>query len=233
MQVEVSKHTEGRKESTLRPNGLPESLIRYDSESLSTLPPLRAHLYNITATLFETVMPRSSFEASLSLSCCLVSQKVIIHKPSTQCESFDLIRICCDFAARLQDNAKESVGDLVGAFKNPVVPNAPPPQKAGGMSSLPVLPVEKEVGESSKPAGAKASSLTDSTRRRSTGTATVTRTDSRLSNVPESGQLGTQPGQPPRRNRRSSGFLSLLGYARVSVTGFCRRYHCPDSQMKG
>lgn len=30
MQVEVSKHTEGTKEKTLRPNGLPESLIRYD-----------------------------------------------------------------------------------------------------------------------------------------------------------------------------------------------------------
>jgi len=30
MQVEVSKHTEGFKENALRPNGLPESLIRYD-----------------------------------------------------------------------------------------------------------------------------------------------------------------------------------------------------------
>nr|AML77128.1 putative LOV domain-containing protein [Stylidium adnatum] len=31
MQVEVSKHTEGFKEKALRPNGLPESLIRYDA----------------------------------------------------------------------------------------------------------------------------------------------------------------------------------------------------------
>ncbi|KAJ0792062.1 putative protein kinase AGC-RSK-2 family [Helianthus annuus] len=31
MQVEVSKHTEGTKEKMLRPNGLPESLIRYDA----------------------------------------------------------------------------------------------------------------------------------------------------------------------------------------------------------
>ncbi|KAK7272107.1 hypothetical protein RJT34_28508 [Clitoria ternatea] len=31
MQVEVSKHTEGSKEKTLRPNGLPQSLIRYDA----------------------------------------------------------------------------------------------------------------------------------------------------------------------------------------------------------
>ncbi|KAG4380938.1 hypothetical protein AAZX31_15G042000 [Glycine max] len=31
MQVEVSKHTEGSKEKMLRPNGLPESLIRYDA----------------------------------------------------------------------------------------------------------------------------------------------------------------------------------------------------------
>ncbi|GMH12330.1 hypothetical protein Nepgr_014171 [Nepenthes gracilis] len=31
MQVEVSRHTEGSKEKTVRPNGLPESLIRYDA----------------------------------------------------------------------------------------------------------------------------------------------------------------------------------------------------------
>ncbi|KAE8688853.1 Phototropin-1 [Hibiscus syriacus] len=31
MQVEVSKHTEGAKEKVMRPNGLPESLIRYDA----------------------------------------------------------------------------------------------------------------------------------------------------------------------------------------------------------
>uniref|UniRef100_A0A7N0UKV8 non-specific serine/threonine protein kinase n=1 Tax=Kalanchoe fedtschenkoi TaxID=63787 RepID=A0A7N0UKV8_KALFE len=31
MQVEVSKHTEGSREKTFRPNGLPESLIRYDA----------------------------------------------------------------------------------------------------------------------------------------------------------------------------------------------------------
>lgn len=30
MQVEVSKHTEGLKDKMIRPNGLPESLIRYD-----------------------------------------------------------------------------------------------------------------------------------------------------------------------------------------------------------
>nr|AML78151.1 putative LOV domain-containing protein [Philonotis fontana] len=139
MQVEVSKHTEGRKENALRPNGLPESLIRYGT--------------------------------------------------------------------RLQDNAKEAVGDLVGAFKNPVAPNSPPPKQAGGMSSLPALPVEPYLAESSKPAG-KAS---QKDRRRSTGTSDLARTDSRLSAVPESGPPGTQPGQPPRRNRRSSGFLSLLG----------------------
>nr|AML76389.1 putative LOV domain-containing protein [Muntingia calabura] len=31
MQVEVSKHTEGHKDKMMRPNGLPESLIRYDA----------------------------------------------------------------------------------------------------------------------------------------------------------------------------------------------------------
>jgi hypothetical protein len=32
MQVEVSKITEGLKEKSRRPNGLPESLIRYDGQ---------------------------------------------------------------------------------------------------------------------------------------------------------------------------------------------------------
>lgn len=36
MQVEVSKHTEGAKENSLRPNGLPESLIRYDGTHYSS-----------------------------------------------------------------------------------------------------------------------------------------------------------------------------------------------------
>ena len=30
--MEVSKHTEGHKVKALRPNGLPESLIKYDGE---------------------------------------------------------------------------------------------------------------------------------------------------------------------------------------------------------
>ncbi|XWS28918.1 hypothetical protein CRYUN_Cryun25bG0113100 [Craigia yunnanensis] len=40
MQVEVSKHTEGAKEKMMRPNGLPESLIRYDELDLSNTRPL-------------------------------------------------------------------------------------------------------------------------------------------------------------------------------------------------
>lgn len=125
--------------------------------------------------------------------------------------------VLCDLTARLQDNAMEAVGDLVGAFKNPVAPNSPPPKQAGGMSSLPALPVELDMAESSKPAG-KAS---QKDRRRSTGTSVLARTDSRLSAVPESGPPGTQPGQPPRRNRRSSGFLSLLGYGAHQSTLRC------------
>ncbi|KAL2927803.1 Phototropin-1 [Bienertia sinuspersici] len=35
MQVEVSKHTEGSKDKMVRPNGLPESLIRYDASASS------------------------------------------------------------------------------------------------------------------------------------------------------------------------------------------------------
>nr|AML77642.1 putative LOV domain-containing protein [Encalypta streptocarpa] len=147
MQVEVSKHTEGKKENALRPNGLPESLIRYGT--------------------------------------------------------------------RLQDKATEAVGDLVGVFKNPVIPTSPPRAPAVNLMPAPSLPVELDLAKSSvdsKPA-LKASQR-DSTRRRSTGTNVVTRSDSRLSNVPESGQLA----HPPRRNRRSSGFLSLLGLGKPEPT---------------
>lgn len=60
--------------------------------------------------------------------------------------------------------------------------------------------------------------LTEPARRTSMDRHPRARSESRLSNVPEgamNGQLA-QTGQPPpaapRRNRRSSGFLSLLGY---------------------
>ena len=37
MQVEVSKYTEGNKDSVVRPNGLPESLIKYDGNTIFLL----------------------------------------------------------------------------------------------------------------------------------------------------------------------------------------------------
>jgi len=37
--VEVSKHTEGFKDKMVRPNGLPESLIRYDGNLIVTFYP--------------------------------------------------------------------------------------------------------------------------------------------------------------------------------------------------
>ncbi|KAI3802175.1 hypothetical protein L1987_30305 [Smallanthus sonchifolius] len=48
--VEVSKHTEGTKEKTLRPNGLPESLIRYDG------------IFSVTELLEAVKRPRSLSE---------------------------------------------------------------------------------------------------------------------------------------------------------------------------
>ena len=59
--------------------------------------------------------------------------------------------------------------------------------------------------------------LIDPSRRTSMDRHPRARSESRLSNVPEgsmNGQLaqtGQPPPAPPRRNRRSSGFLSLLG----------------------
>jgi hypothetical protein len=37
MQVEVSKYTEGNKDTVVRPNGLPESLIKYDGTAVILL----------------------------------------------------------------------------------------------------------------------------------------------------------------------------------------------------
>nr|AML77332.1 putative LOV domain-containing protein [Buxbaumia aphylla] len=150
MQVEVSKHTEGNKEKTLRPNGLPESLIRYD--------------------------------------------------------------------ARLQEKATQSVGDLVGAFKNP----ASATQTETSEDRVKALYGTKEPPASTLPSSGSTdasipqTSQPGSMRRKSTGGFSTARNEARLSNVPEGaahGQLA-QPTALPRRNRRSSGFLSLLGISK-------------------
>nr|AML78727.1 putative LOV domain-containing protein [Kerria japonica] len=58
MQVEVSKHTEGSKDKMLRPNGLPESLIRYDARQKDTAS-------NSVTELVEAVKrPRSLSESA-------------------------------------------------------------------------------------------------------------------------------------------------------------------------
>lgn len=144
--------------------------------------------------------------------------------------------MCCYFAARLQDKATESVGDLVGVFKNPNAPTSPrkdtrearlkkknnpyvenvkPAGPQGNELAIALMDSKRhEDGPQSAP---KPNQAKDSQRRKSTGTTNVvTRTDSRLSNVGEvaaDGQLVARTGHPHRRNRRSSGFLSLIGYA--------------------
>nr|AML77667.1 putative LOV domain-containing protein [Flaveria cronquistii] len=58
MQVEVSKHTEGTKEKMLRPNGLPESLIRYDARQKDTASSL------VTELVEAMKRPRSLSEST-------------------------------------------------------------------------------------------------------------------------------------------------------------------------
>nr|AML77984.1 putative LOV domain-containing protein [Dicranum scoparium] len=121
------------------------------------------------------------------------------------------------YDTRLQDKATEAVGDLVGVFKGGVVPAPQPRPEERKSNDLYIANV--------KPAGPQGNELaialmeskrheddvkvapkaTQSQRRRSTGSTAMTRTDSRLSNV------GDAAASAPRRNRRSSGFLSLLG----------------------
>ena len=65
MQVEVSKHTEGAKDKMMRPNGLPESLIRYDG-----IAPV-LFLFYITLSFFLIVRKKQymqSFFLIISLS---------------------------------------------------------------------------------------------------------------------------------------------------------------------
>nr|AML76863.1 putative LOV domain-containing protein [Amelanchier canadensis] len=88
MQVEVSKYTEGVNDKALRPNGLPKSLIRYDSrqketalgsitEVVQTVRHPRSHIQDVshdTASIHEEqdslnpdyVLPKSAATASMS-----------------------------------------------------------------------------------------------------------------------------------------------------------------------
>nr|AML78705.1 putative LOV domain-containing protein [Solidago canadensis] len=60
MQVEVSKYTEGVNEKELRPNGLPKSLIRYDSRQKETA------LGSIVEVVQTVERPRNQFRSSLT-----------------------------------------------------------------------------------------------------------------------------------------------------------------------
>lgn len=127
--------------------------------------------------------------------------------------------LVCGFGviARLQDKATEGVEDLVGVFKGQVAPERDFRAKDLYVSNVKPAPApELDLASVDAKPAPKPSQARESTRRKSTGTNVMTRADSRSSNVagnPADGQLGTRTGNPPRRNRRSSGFLSLLGYA--------------------
>ncbi|KAL6011146.1 Phototropin-1 [Asimina triloba] len=58
MQVEVSKHTEGAKDKMLRPNGLPESLIRYDSRQKEMA------VSSVSELVQAVKQPRALFEST-------------------------------------------------------------------------------------------------------------------------------------------------------------------------
>lgn len=122
------------------------------------------------------------------------------------------------------------MGDLVGVFKynTPTSPrekesrlkktkndlyvaNVKPAGPQG--NELAIALMDSKRHDESDLAALKPSQARGSQRRRSTGTNVMTRSNSRLSKVGEGaagGKLGSRLG---RRNRRSSGFLSLLGYA--------------------
>jgi hypothetical protein len=75
MQVEVSKHTEGSKDKMLRPNGLPESLIRYDGIALHLLNSLFSFLFGSTLLSFiekcSVSFSYTVFYSCISSTCLL------------------------------------------------------------------------------------------------------------------------------------------------------------------
>uniref|UniRef100_A0A126X2W0 non-specific serine/threonine protein kinase n=1 Tax=Neckera douglasii TaxID=140378 RepID=A0A126X2W0_9BRYO len=114
------------------------------------------------------------------------------------------------YDTRLQDKAADSVGDLVGVFKGDVVaPTTTFTEKDLYVPNVKPALTDLDLTTTQTPPFPKDARLRDSSlRRKSTGTHIATRTDSRLSNVADGGGAGARQ---PRRNRRSSGFLSLLG----------------------
>nr|AML79541.1 putative LOV domain-containing protein [Hedwigia ciliata] len=116
------------------------------------------------------------------------------------------------YDTRLEDKATEAVGDLVGAFKGQAAPEThfrakdlyAPNVKPAPAPELDLACTGDDAAKLAPPTrGSQANR--ESTRRKSTGTNVTTRTPaSRLSS-----------NAPARRNRRSSGFLSLLGLGKA------------------
>lgn len=97
----------------------------------------------------------------------------------------------------------------MGVFKKPTIPTSP----RDSQLRKPLLEEEKKLAQQDFAHGSKGAHKRDAARRKSTGTDFVKRNETGQSNVPEGiANEHLAPGNPPRRNRRSSGFLSLLGY---------------------
>lgn len=100
MQVEVSKHTEGNKVKALRPNGLPESLIKYDGNDFFLVDnPFRSAILLLI----------HRFKLVKCLLHAIFSFKWYI---------FFLLLLSCH-AARQKDRAVMEVTELVQAVRHP------------------------------------------------------------------------------------------------------------------
>nr|AML79425.1 putative LOV domain-containing protein [Sciadopitys verticillata] len=82
MLVEVSKHTEGEKEKMVRPNGLPESLIRYDARQKEMA------VSSVTELVLAVKNPHS-FSESRNRSAMRKSESAADHMHSEQVEKMD------------------------------------------------------------------------------------------------------------------------------------------------
>ncbi len=134
--------------------------------------------------------------------------------------------LCCE-TARLQEKATESVTDLVGVFKYPhpsikesnshtpskIIEEDLTIKKAENVVAAPV----SQQGAGTALWRASQSSKPDGIQHASTEKFPKSKSESKFANVLEGVSHG-DAGQ--RRHRRSSGFLSLLGYIHFSKTFF-------------
>nr|AML79547.1 putative LOV domain-containing protein [Austrocedrus chilensis] len=113
MQVEVSKYTEGSKDRMLRPNGLPESLIRYDARQRDMA------FSSVTEVVQVVKHPRPVAQPTIQVNACQAEESVsslhleLITKKDIEKEKSNSASLCTSETTGLREETLIStdVGD--------------------------------------------------------------------------------------------------------------------------